>query len=66
MPVYRVYALYAASKCLGEVEAENAEEAIDKLSEETYVSLCWQCAGEVNLGDCYEFETEIVNEEEGK
>lgn len=62
MPKYRVYAIYTASKCLGEFEAENqdkAEEMADKSGNE-HVSICHQCAHEFDLGECYEYQTEEV------
>ena len=64
---YSIVALYGASKYLGTVEAESAEEAKAKGEEmETYVSLCHQCAGEIDLGDCYDIVAEAEDGEEDK
>lgn len=52
MPKFRVYAIYTASKFLGEIEAETkgaAEELAWKM--DYYVGLCHQCANEVELND---------------
>ena len=61
---YTIYGLVQGSKVLGVIEAPSEEEAIeiawadDAINEEMYVSLCYQCAGEVELGDIYKLEAE--------
>lgn len=59
---FRVYAIMTASKFLGEYEAETASEASDMAEKEAdvWVSLCHQCAGEVDLGDVHDFQVEEV------
>lgn len=61
---YRITALYGASKCLGTVEADSKEEAAD-LGEELdiHVSLCHQCAREIDIGDCSEIIAECEEEQ---
>lgn len=52
MPKFRVYALYTGSRYLGEVEADDKEQAHDKaLQMDSSVCLCHQCAGELELDD---------------
>ena len=60
MPKFAVYALYHASKYIGEYEAENEEDAIEKAGEDAdgFISLCHQCAGEVEIGDLVDFHVE--------
>ena len=62
MKKYIVYGLMTASIKLGEYEAEDKEEAIKKAEDDPEAnwtaSLCWQCAGEVELGDVYEVEVD--------
>ena len=62
MPKYSVYAIFTASKHLGVFEAESADQAEDMASKEgdDSASLCWQCASEADVGDCYEYQTEEV------
>jgi len=68
MPKFGVYGLWTASKYLGVVEAESAEEAermvLDgaALIDESYVSLCHQCAGELDIGDMYKVAVTPVEE----
>ncbi len=50
MNTYRVYFATEASSVVT-VEAEDRDDAIDKAYERHYVSLCHQCAHEVELGD---------------
>jgi hypothetical protein len=49
---------------LAEVEADTPEEAKDKAIEENPPNawLCHQCAGEIDLGDWYEEQAELVKE----
>jgi len=60
MPKFRVYAIYTASKFLGEVEAESAAEAENQGWEmDTYISVCHQCANDFDLnGDPNEMQVE--------
>lgn len=55
MKTFRVYAQTIASKYLGEIEAEDKEEAIEKAWEEygkeAHISLCHACS-KIDLGDC--------------
>lgn len=65
MPKYRVYALYTASKFLGEFEANSKEEAVNKGEEkgDTWVSLCHQCSDEIEVNDDpHTYEAEEVEE----
>jgi len=59
---YRVYGIMTASVQLGEYEASSAEEAKEMAEKDSsanhYPSLCYQCAGEVDLTDVYELQTE--------
>ena len=65
MTKYKVYAIYTASKFIGEIEAENEDDARDKAADtgDDNVSLCHQCAGELDLGDCYEYQVDAVETE---
>ena len=64
MNKYIVYGLMTASVKLGEYEAKNKEDAIKKAEQDKEAnwmpSLCWQCAGEVELNDVYETEAEEI------
>jgi hypothetical protein len=52
MPKYRIYAVYTASKFLGDVEAATKEDAEAQGWEmDYYVGLCHQCANEVDLNE---------------
>lgn len=60
---YRIYGHYNGSKFLGEVQARDKKEALSlaedsqEIQDATYVSLCHQCAGEVDgVGDSCELE----------
>jgi hypothetical protein len=64
MKKYSVYGIISASVFLGEYEAESKEEAV-KMAEENrnanwHPTLCWQCAGEVELGDVYDTQVEEI------
>jgi hypothetical protein len=67
MAKWRIYGVMTADKFLGEVEADTEEEALMKADESeeingsAFVSLCHQCAREVNLGDIYEFQASKVD-----
>lgn len=62
MPKYRVYAIMTAARLVGEFEAEDADSAEDMAaaSEDYWVSLCHQCAREIDLGEAYRFEAEEI------
>ena len=64
MKKYRVYGMFYASRFIGTFEANSPEEAEDMASEseENYVSLCHQCAHDIELSDhsASEFEVEEV------
>lgn len=64
MPKYKVYSIATASVYLGEFEAETKEAAMDLAVKENppHVSLCHQCAGEIELGEFYEEQADIVEE----
>ena len=64
MPKFRVYGIMTASKFLGEFEAETEAEALEmgENSGECYAPICHQYAGEISLGDIYEFQAEPVRE----
>ena len=54
---YDVYAIYTASKYLGEVEAKDKSDAEDKAWKiEKGISLCYVCSRKVELGDPYTIE----------
>lgn len=63
MKTFRVYAQTTASKYLGEVEAEDEEEAIGKaweeLGKEAHISVCHACS-KIDFGDC---DIEVEEEE---
>ena len=57
MAKYLVTVLIDASASV-EVEASSKEKAIEKAIDEVEVpSLCWACAGNIELGDVMEIET---------
>ncbi|MFD1206657.1 hypothetical protein ACFQ38_16290 [Sporosarcina contaminans] len=64
MPKYRMYGVLDATKYLGEVEAENKEQAEEKAweSDEQHVSICHHCSGEFDLGDMIRVIVEEVEE----
>jgi len=68
MPKYRVYGIIQASKDLGVVEADSKEAAESQVandpSVDVLVSLCYQCANEVDLGEVYEFNAELIEDGE--
>lgn len=57
---WNVYAIYTASKHLGEFESDTKEEAIEKAEEDgdVFVNICHQCADEIEVGDAYEYQAE--------
>lgn len=60
---YKVYAIYTASKMIGEIEADSKEEAIGKMEEGLvdWPTLCHQCSHEIELNtDPWKFEAEEV------
>jgi len=59
---FAVYAIYTASKYIGEFEADDKEAAIDRAVEDgdEYVSLCWECSKEIELNDMARFEAEEI------
>jgi hypothetical protein len=63
MNTYTVHFTTVASTSLN-VEAEDIEEAIDEACNEVYVTLCHQCAREMDLGG--EWEPEAVFDRSGK
>ena len=62
MPKYRTYGLFTASKSLGEVEADTPDKAREKAFEtgDSYVQICHQCSREIDLGDMYDVEVELI------
>ena len=56
--------MIAASKYIGVFESENAKSAIEKAEErgDYYVSICHQCAREIEIGDVYEFDADEVDD----
>ena len=64
MPKYRVYGVLTGSVYIGEYEAENESAAEDMANEDKEAnwmpSLCYQCSGEVEIGDIYEVQIEKV------
>lgn len=63
MSAYIVHFVTPASTSV-RIEADDAEEAVDKACDEVYVSLCHQCAGELDLAG--EWEPEAVIDEAGE
>jgi hypothetical protein len=63
MPKYRVYGTVVGGKYLGEVEADNEKEAIEKgLNLDTcWVSLCHQCSSECEDGEIHDVHVELVD-----
>ena len=63
MPKYSLYGKVFASKYLGEVEAETKEEAIEKGYEldSCFVSVCHQCAKEIEDPEIDEIEAEEIS-----
>ena len=61
MPKYRIYGMVAASKCFGVIEADSKEEAESKAWDEydSTISLCHQCAGELDAEEIYKMEAEL-------
>ncbi len=57
MKKYAVYGYITAITKVGEYEAENADEALEKAEHDDqanwYPSLCHHCATEIELGDIY-------------
>ena len=62
MAQYKIYGIASAFKILGVIEAPSKEDAIeiawtdDLLRDEWYMSLCHQCANELDIGDIYELD----------
>lgn len=59
MPKYSIYGVVAATKYIGEYEANSKEEAEEMAWQDAHVSVCHQCANEVDGADI----TELVVEE---
>jgi len=59
---YEVYAFFTATKVLGAFEADTKEDAIKAALNKVgaNVNLCHQCAREIDVGDCYEFQADEV------
>lgn len=63
MPKYSCSGVVAADTYIGEVEAANAQEAIDKAWEIADTpSICHQCAGKLNVGDIYKIAVENIDD----
>jgi len=59
MKKFRVYGIITASTCIGEYDAETAEEAEKMAWEDAgYPSICYQCSKEIDLGEIYELQVE--------
>ena len=65
MAEYTVYFSSGASAWVNKIQAEDADEAIDKACNEVHVTLCHQCAREVDLSGDWEPEA-VINEDTGK
>ncbi|UUZ85641.1 hypothetical protein LJK88_20350 [Paenibacillus sp. P26] len=63
MPKYRVYAVVTATKYMGEFEAESKEEAEQMAweSDKAYVSVCHQCARNVDSPEIDRMEVEEID-----
>lgn len=64
MAKYAVLGIIGASKFLGHYEAESEEEAIDKAEKNSslYVSICHQCAEEIDIGEIYEIKADKIDD----
>ena len=65
MKKFTVYGLYTAYKKIGEYEAESPEEAAKKAESDqnadVWISLCHQCAKEIELNDDpYKYQAEEI------
>jgi len=62
MPKFNVYAIYTASKSLGEFEADTKEAAIAMAEEsgDVFASICHQCSREIEIGDYHDLEAEEI------
>ena len=65
MPKFFVYGIVSVSKFLGEYEAETKELAIEMAENDDdadwSVSLCHQCAKEVDIGDIYDIQADEID-----
>lgn len=61
MKKYGVTLIYSATKYV-EVEAEDEDKALEEAYKNWHVSLCHQCAGEIDVGDCYDAEVTEITE----
>jgi len=61
---YRVYAIATASWVMGTYEAGSPEIAVKMADNDNeaagHISLCHQCADDVEIGDCYDTQVEEV------
>lgn len=66
MAKYRVYGIMTASVVIGEYEADNEEDAIEKANKDPranwHPSVCHMCSREIDLGDIDNTEVELVGE----
>lgn len=48
MPKFRAHICYSVSECVGEIEAENEEEAQEKAATMGEATICHHCASHLN------------------
>ena len=60
---YHVYGTVVGSKYLGEFEAASEEEAIEKASNEAYVSFCHQCSQECENAEVTDIVAEVSDDQ---
>mgnify|MGYP003652142593 CR=1 FL=1 len=65
MPKYRIYEIATAAYFVGEYEAETKDEAeamADSDPQNEQPCLCHYCAGEVDLGEFYKYQTDEIRD----
>ena len=60
MPKFRVYGVVTGGKFIGVYEGDTAEEAESKAWEDAHVSICHQCAEEIDDPEIHELQSEEV------
>ena len=63
MPKYNAYGTVVGSTYIGEFEAKNEKEAIEKAQRAAGVSLCHECARDISDPEVTEINVELVEDE---